>query len=74
MLGLSSTEVFFFFASWFILCCRGSIGHEIGGRAFLRYVQKGPEVVCVLSKGADTSCRDISCLYRLPGCPSVTNV
>lgn len=33
MLGLSSTEVCFF-SSWFILCCHGSIGHEIGGRAF----------------------------------------
>lgn len=34
MLGLSSTEVVFFFSCWFILCCHGSIGHEIGGRSF----------------------------------------
>lgn len=33
MLGLLSTEIVFF-SSWFILRCHGSIGQEIGGRAF----------------------------------------
>lgn len=40
MLELSSTEDVFFFSTWFILCCHGSTGHEIGGRGSHRYVKK----------------------------------
>lgn len=57
MLGLSSTEVVFFFFFLVYTALPWFNRSQNRWKGFLRYVQKGPEVVCVLSKGADTSCK-----------------
>lgn len=56
VLGLSSTEVFFFIFVLVYTVLPWFNRSWNRWKGFLRYVQKGPEVVCVLSKGADTSC------------------
>lgn len=73
MLGLSSTEVVVFFSSWFILCCHGSTGHEIGGSAFSGMSKRDLRIFVYCLRALTHPARYL-CLYTLSGCLSVTNV